>query len=543
MIKYDKMGKVKGSRFMNKPYPYYEHKYLNNFQELLDFELNKGKKDIAFTYCDKDKKLINKTYEDFYNDAYSMAKFLAKKFHHMHLALMGENSYHWLVFFVGIILSDNTAVVIDKDLPLKDVSKMLKMTDTDTIFYSEDYVTYTDKLKNIETYPLGSIGKYLEDGKKLKEYTKEDDNTKCSVIFFTSGTTGYSKAVMLSEGCILDNLYSCASLFFLAGPAFAVLPFHHAFGLLTSVFAPFYYHQPVFLNSSLKNVMSEIKIAKPNTLFVVPMFVETFYRQIWATARKQNKRAVLKAISAVSGTLLKKDIDLTDKLFSSITSEFGGNLEYIICGGAYLDKKYVKWFRSIGIEILNGYGITEVSPVLSVNRNKHYKDGSIGQTIKGAEIKIIDDEICVKSKSVMLGYYKDEKATKEVIDEKGYFHTGDFGYLDDEGFLFITGRKKNLIILNNGENISPEEIEEKLAHDKAVQEVVVGAKNNMIVAQIFPVEDYIGDQEYFNKLIKNYNKGIPKNRQIAMVMLRDEEFPKNNNRKILRNKIMEDEHE
>ena len=234
--------------------------------------------------------------------------------------------------------------------------------------------------------------------------------------------------------------------------------------------------------------------------------------------------------------MLKIGIDLRAKFFKSILKEFGGELKYIICGGAYLDKKYVKWFRSIGIEILNGYGITECSPVVSVNRNHHYKDGSVGQVVKDGQIKIEENEILFKSESVMLGYYNDKKASNEVLKD-GWFYTGDFGYIDEDGFLFITGRKKNLIILNNGENISPETIEEVLAHDEAVCEVIVYAKNNMIIASIYPNEDYMGDQEYFDELIYNYNKGIPKNRQIAMVDLRTNEFPKNNNKKILRDQI------
>ncbi len=219
-----------------------------------------------------------------------------------------------------------------------------------------------------------------------------------------------------------------------------------------------------------------------------------------------------------------------------ITKEFGGNLKYMICGGAYLDKKYVKFFRSLGIEILNGYGITECSPVVSVNRNHHYKDGSVGQIVRNGKVKIVDGEIAFKSDSVMLGYYKDEAATKKVI-KNGWFYTGDFGYLDKDNFLFITGRKKNLIILSNGENISPETIEEVLMRDKGVCEVIITSSDNKIIANIYPNEEYLGDQEYFDKLIYNYNKGLPKNRQIALVKLRTTEFPKNNNRKIVRSEI------
>ena len=214
-------------------------------------------------------------------------------------------------------------------------------------------------------------------------------------------------------------------------------------------------------------------------------------------------------------------------------------MKYIICGGAFLDAKYVKWFRSIGIEILNGYGITECSPVLAVNRNEYYKDGSVGQVVRGADIKIENNEILVKGDIVMLGYYKDEQATKSVI-KKGYFNTGDFGYLDENGFLYITGRKKNLIILSNGENISPEVIEEKLSKDKGVCEVIVYAKDNKLIAMIYPNEEYFGNISYFNGLIYKYNSKVPKNHQISSVTLRNDEFPKNNNRKIMRNKIMEE---
>ena len=239
--------------------------------------------------------------------------------------------------------------------------------------------------------------------------------------------------------------------------------------------------------------------------------------------------------------LLKIGIDLRKQLFKSIHNSFGGNIEYIICGGAYLDPKYIIFFRSIGINILNGYGITECSPVVAVNRNHYYRDGSVGQIVKGAEIKIKENEILVKGKMVMLGFYKDKKATDEVLKD-GYFHTGDFGYIDKDGFLFITGRKKNLIILSNGENISPEVIEEELSHDEAVSEIIVYENNNKLLAEIYPREGYLGNESYFDDLIYKYNSKVPKNHQIALVTLRNNEFPKSNNKKILRNKFMEEKY-
>lgn len=519
---------------MNKNYPYYEHKEISNLTELLALSIENNPDDIAFSFCNNDRKVIDKTYREFYFEVMDLKNYIASLYHDKHIAIIGENSYEWIVIFFAIILSGNTAVVIDKGLPIDVIEMLLNNSDTNIMFYSQYNETLANN-KDIIGYPISDINKYETLGKKEKKAVKLD-NDKCATIFFTSGTTGANKAVMLSQRNIANNTYAAASLFKPNGSAFSVLPFHHSFGLITSIIAPFFYHVKVFINTNLRNILNDLKIAKPNTMFVVPMFVEQFYKQIWSTARKTHKKEVLKTSIKLSNGLMKIGIDLRSKLFKSITSEFGGNLEYIICGGAFLNKTYVKWFRSIGINILNGYGITECSPVLAVNRNHFYRDGSVGQAIKDANVKIEDGEIVVKSKSVMLGYYKDKKSTNQVI-KRGWFHTGDLGYIDKDGFIFITGRKKNLIILNNGENVSPELVEEVLGKDSGVEEVVVYAKNNRIVAEIFPTEEYIGDQEYFNALIYKYNKGLPKNRQIAMVNLRYEEFPKNNNRKILRNKI------
>ena len=523
---------------MNKPYAYYEHKKLKSFKELLELNYKKNKENIAFIFKNSKKETINKTYGDFYHDVTIMANYFSHNYKGKHIALIGENSYNYLVLFFSIIISQNIAVVIDKDLDEQKINELLKKSDSKIIYYSPDYTDIDNITKKYKSFSINGIEETINENKY--EFKDNKIKNKERVIFFTSGTTGNSKGVMLSEKNILSDIYGACSLFKPNGLVFSVLPFHHAFGLITSVLKPFYYGVPVFLNHSLKNIVPEMKEVKPNTMFVVPVFIENFYKQIWKNARSTKKDKVLKAMINVSNSLLKIGIDLRKYFFKSIHESFGGNLEYIICGGAFLDKKYVKWFRSIGIEILNGYGITECSPVLAVNRNEYYKDGSVGQIVRGADIKIENNEILVKGDIVMLGYYKDEKATKEVM-QNGYFNTGDFGYLDKDNFLFITGRKKNLIILSNGENISPEAIEEKLSKDKGVCEVIVYEKDNKLIASIYPNEEYFGNISYFNGLIYKYNSKVPKNHQIALVTLRNEEFPKNNNRKILRNKVMEEE--
>lgn len=520
---------------MNKPYNYYEHPLLNSFSELLSLNYKKNPEKIAFTFK-KGKEIINKTYKDFYIDVKNQTNYLTNKFNNEHIAIISENSYNYIVLFFSIIISNNIAVLIDKDLDEDNINKLLKQSDTKVIYYSENYCEFKYITKKYKTFLIDEI--YNNPILKKKETKKK---SKESVLFFTSGTTGSNKCVMLSEENILYDIYGACSIFKPNENVFSCLPFHHAFGLITSILKPFFYNEEIFINNSLKSIIPDLKLSKPNTMFVVPTFIETFYRQIWKTAKNNKKTYLLKNMIKTSNMLLKIGIDIRNQLFKSIKKTFGGNLEYIICGGAYLDIKYITFFRSIGINILNGYGITECSPVVAVNRNNYYKDGSVGQIIKGVEVKIKDNEILVKGKIVMEGFYKDKQATKKVLKD-GYFYTGDYGYLDEDNFLFITGRKKNLIILSNGENISPETIEEEFSHDIAVNEVIVYENNNKLLAEIYPNDDYIGNNTYFEELIYNYNSKVPKNHQIALVTLRNKEFPKNNNKKILRNKFMEEKY-
>lgn len=514
-------------------YDYYNHVKIGNLGELLDLTLKDYKNDIAFSYHIKNEK-VRKTFKEVYQDVQNLSGYFSEYYKNKHIALIGENSYNWVVTFLAIILSGNVCVVIDKDTSKDDLINLLKKSDTKIICYSEYYNAFIKEMK-YKTIPIDEIEEYQREGRKhFKKWVTSEDSD--AAIFFTSGTTGANKAVVLSQKNMASDIYAASSIFKPYGSIVSLLPFHHAFGFVTSILKPFYYGKEIYINSSLKYVLRDLKENKPNTIFVVPAFVETFYRQIWKTVKQRGKDKTLKRGIKLSNFLLKLNIDIRKKLFKDILNEFGGNLEYIICGGAYLDSKYVKWFRSIGLEILNGYGITECSPVVAVNRNLYYRDGSVGQICRDVIVKIIDGEVCVSGDIVMKGYYKDKKATKEVIKD-GFFHTGDLGYLDEDGFLFITGRKKNIIILSNGENISPELIESELMKDEGVEEVVVYEEANKLIACIYPSEEYLANQEYFDDLIYKYNNGKPKNHQIAMVELRTTEFVKNNNGKIMRNKI------
>ncbi len=521
----------------NKNYPYYNHIYYQNLQEMILENYNNIPNKVAFSFFNGDE-LVKKTYKDVYEDVFALSNYFYNMYNNKHIGLIGENSYNWIITFFSIILSGNVCVPYDKDIDNELLTKQIKLSGTKAIYYSRTYNEGINKLK-IKSYPLEDISSYMKlYSKKNNKY--KIDNDKDAAIFWTSGTTGFNKGVLLSQKNIMSNIYGACSLFKPSGRIVSLLPFNHTFGLITSVLKPFNYGKEVFINNSLRYVMRDLKEIAPETIFVVPLFVENFYKQIWKNARKKNKEVLLRNNIKLSNFMLSIGIDMRKKLFKSILKEFGGELKYIICGGAYLNQTYIDWFHSIGIEILNGYGITECSPVVSVNRNFYKRSNSVGVPIRGLEVKIIDKEICIKGPSVMKGYYNDKKSTKAVFIND-YFKTGDLGYIDKDGFIYITGRKKNIIILNNGENISPEEIETELLKDDGVREVIVYEKDNKIIAKIFPEEEYLKDQDYFDKLMYDYNINKPKNKQITMVLLEDKELPKNNNGKIIRTKAIGEE--
>lgn len=546
----------------NQNYPLYHLlPEFHNLREMTEINLRDHPGDIAFRWMEGRRTLREKTYREFYEDVRRagtyMLRYLRKdRGRPWKVALIGENSYAWLVTYFGIVNSGNVAVPIAKDCSYEETVKLLRLSETDILVYSAQcaptaaYCRQTFGHKK-RYYAIDNFVPALKKGQRFIERGKEYydkvelDEDAPATIFFTSGSTGFSKGVMLSHKNMCQDVNFSVQNFVPDGPTMAVLPFNHAFGLVTSVIMPYAYHVPVFICGNLTSFMREVPIAKPTTLFLVPLFVETFSKTIWRTAEKNGQDKKLRNGMTLSNALLKLGIDRRRELFGEVLSKFGGELRWIICGGAPLDPRFVKEFRSFGVEILNGYGITECSPVLAVNRNYWVCDGSVGQVMPGIEIKIDapdkkgEGEVCIRSDVVMKGYYNDPAATAQVIDRDGWFHTGDLGYLNRDRFLFITGRKKNLIILSNGENVSPEELEQLVARIDEVEEVVVYEKNGLITAEVFLEESELAKSELVRivqKKLEKMNATLPNHKHVQKLVVRDIPFEKTATAKIKRYK-------
>lgn len=525
----------------NRDYPLYEREEYETLSQMVWEKAQKCGDKIAFQYR-RGKNIFSVTYREYLDDVLSVGKYLSECYNgRSHIAILGENSYQWLVIFMATVMSGNVVVPLDKELDAAEIGGLLTHSNSQICVYSDTYSDITERLSGDCSVTFLSMRAAAEAQKSgsaddtIPKEWRDTDKHNAAAIFYTSGTSGKSKGVMLSQENMMADINFACKNFFLSGDTLAVLPFHHAFGLLTSVFAPFNYEHTVFINSSLKNVKRDLLQAKPQMMMLVPLFVETFYKTIWQTAKKQGAERKLRLGITISNFLLRLGIDIRKILFRSVLSAFGGELEYIICGGALLQEKYVQEFRSMGIEVLNGYGITECSPVVATNRNFYHRDGSVGQILKDCQVRIQNGEIQIQGKNVMLGYYEDEAATQDAFEGK-WFRTGDLGHIDEDGFLFITGRAKNLIILSNGENVSPEELESLLLGYDQVKEVVVYEENGTITAEVFPdLEVNFEDmQKQLQDIVDICNRKLPAYKRIQRLKIRQTEFPKTTTQKIKR---------
>ncbi|MBQ8290662.1 MAG: AMP-binding protein [Clostridia bacterium] len=564
-----------------KNYPLYETTHFSDFREMTERVAQKYPDRVAFRWKtsphDKETKTVT------FTESRDAIRALTTELHSMELegkrvAIIGAASVEWFFSYTALMTVGAVTVPIDKELPVADTASIINTAECVGIVYSaslkdkvEELLTLCPTVKTLITFggelegalsyeALVSAGKEKLAGGDRSYFDYEIDREGLASIVFTSGTTGKGKGVMLSLKNICSDMEQGMYNFNITPKTMFVLPPHHTFGSTVNFVGHFAQGCEVYISSGIKYILNELKEFKPTHLILVPLFVETFYKRIMATAEKTGKLATLKKGIKISNMLRKVGIDLRKKLFGeSVLSNFGGELEMIICGGAALNQSIIDFFEAIGVVILNGYGITECAPLISCNRNEYRRQGSVGMPIIGGVVKIDntneagEGEICYKGPNVMLGYFGDEAATKAVIDEEGFFHTGDLGRVeihDGEQWIFITGRSKNLIILSNGKNVYPEELETDLQGIYGVSEVVVyeGLSQDMhstdvIVAEIYPDADALAlhnitdAKKYFEDEVKKINAKNAPYKAIGRVKIRNEEFPKNTSRKITRFKL------
>ena len=507
-----------------------------------------------FMFLDREKKLQEINYNQTFRrirtlSTYFYSKGLTKN---KKIAIVSENNIDWGFAYYAIIVGGNVCVPMDAKLSYEDIEDQIIRCDCDAVVYSKKFANFVEQIKanpevpQMEYFFMNEFDSYYEEGEKLiNEGDNRFDNMEIqpndlAAIVFTSGTTGKSKGVMLTHRNVASNC--SASLRVLTGRhAIAFLPLHHTLSWVSGLYATYIVSEWGYLCDGINHIQQDIKKFQPYNFTGVPLVVETVYDRIWKTARKMGKEELLKKGIKISNFLMKFGIDKRRKIFKMVHDNLGGNLDMIICGGAYLDPKYEKGLYEIGIDVFNGYGLTECSPVITCNHPRKFKFGSVGTPLDCNEIKIVNPdengvgEIYVKGDNVMIGYYNDPEATAEAFDGD-WFKTGDFGRIDEDGFLFMVGRKKNLIILSNGKNVSPEEIEEKLMNTiPYVKEVLVYQEGDKILGEFFlNEEDYPDCRDRLDADVKAVNAQMPAFKRVTKISVRDEEFPKTTTLKIAR---------
>lgn len=561
---------------MNKPYPLYDQRpEYSTVRELLKASAADYGERIAISYRDRatDEEKHTVTYIQLENEVRAVGcEMLARGMGGERIGVIGRLSYSWVLVYFATLSIGSTLVPLDPDWTTEDLADTARkarisflICDNEITAKVPDICAATGINSVIYTKPgdgesvpdLIPAGQARVDCGDGSFDEAEIDTAAMSLLVFTSGTTGQGKGVMLSQQNLLKNIYGAQQITKLGKKTIGVLPPHHTFGSTIGVLAPVCIGCELYISCGLRYFARELETEKPDNLILVPLFLETFAAKIRSTVQRQGKDKLFERMLKVSSGLKKTGVNVAGGLFSGVLAAFGGNLKQVISGGAPLSRDVYDLFTALGLTILNGYGITECSPLISVNRPKHIIPDTVGMPLDNIEVKLDgcgDDgegEICVKGPNVMLGYYENEEATAAVIDEDGFFHTGDIGKLDERcGYISITGRSKNLIILSNGKNVYPEEIESELACIPGIAEVIVyegqsksGSAHDMIVAEVYMDPDFteregVADvKAYLKPFVDKYNKSAVVYKRVGMVRVRKTEFPKNTLRKIVRFKV------
>ncbi len=556
----------------------YQKTNYENIREVIKDGIEKHPNAIAFTLKNKiDKKVEYRdiTYKEFEKEInYLGTGFLKEGLKNKRISIIGPNSYQWALSYITILFGIGVVVPLDKGLPAQEIEDSIIRSESEVIIFDKKYVDIVNEIKNkkntkiqsficmqdIEDKSFKTINDIIKIGeneflKGNREFLNLDiDNDKANIILFTSGTTALSKAVMLSQRNIASNINSMNAVekFYDNDVNLLMLPFHHTFASTGII---------IMLNNGVKNVFCDglrhiqenMKEYKVSVFVCVPLILEAMHKKVLAGIKKQGKEQTVRRAQKLSNALLKIGIDVRRKLFKDIIDNFGGNMRFIISGAAAIDKNVAKDFNEWGILAIQGYGLTETSPVLCAENAKYIRYGSVGVPLLDIEVKIDNPdehgvgELIAKGPNVMLGYYKNEEATKQTLIDNWY-HTGDLGYIDKDGYVFITGRKKNVIVLKNGKNVFPEEIEELINKLPYVSESLVFGypkDDDLIVStKIVYNEDYVKkfldnmseedlNQKVWND-IKEINLKVPQYKHIKKFILTKEPMIKTTTAKIKR---------
>ena len=562
----------------------YSTKEYENIREVVDEAINKYPENIAFKIkkvVDGKNNYIDITYKKFGEDIKSLGTgLIARQLKGKRIAIIGKNRYEWILSYLAVVNGVGVVIPLDKGLPEQEIESLLQRSYADAIIFAGEYL---DVIKSIKDRRICKLSTFIcmdnielpEDFEILQNIiiegeqalTKGDErylkskinNEEMSILIFTSGTTSASKAVMLSHKNIASNITALnkAEKIYNTDINMAFLPFHHTFGS-TGIL--------LFLNNGATNVFCDgiryiaqnLKEYKVSVFVCVPLLLEAMYKKITKEIEKQGKTETIKIATAISNFLLKFGIDIRRKLFKSIIDNLGGNLRFIVSGASAIEKNVAKGFNDFGILTVQGYGLTETSPVLTAENEKCIRYGSIGYPMSGVEVKIDNPdekgigEIIAKGPNIMLGYYENEETTNEVLKD-GWFYTGDLGYKDKDGYIFITGRKKNVIVLKNGKNVFPEELEALVNKLPYVEESMVFGlpKDNDLVVSVKIVynKDYVKDmfsgmseEELKNKIwqdVKEINSSLTTYKHIKKLIITDEPMIKTSTAKIKRFKEIE----
>lgn len=471
------------------------------------------------------------SFAQFYADSLRIAAFLQTQQEQpntsLHAAVIGPTSYAYLISYFGTISSGNVIVPIDAQLACADICDLLCRADIRVFFYDTHYAAMLPEIRcncpQIQAFvALHTVENAEESISSILQHFQPTDVTpiqpeQLSSIVYTSGTTGKSKGVMLSHGNLMDNTMCQENESSPEDVLLSVLPIHHVYCLTCDILLSIRYGATVCVNDSMMRIAQNLKLFQPTLILLVPMIAQTIYKQIMAAAnaKKLPPAVVAKAV-------------------------FGGKLKGIYSGGAYLPPELIAGYRELGIPIAQGYGMTECSPRISTATLDGESGEDVGTMVNGCEAKIVDGELLVKSPSVMIGYYHDEVATAEALTEDGWLRTGDLGYVDENRRVFLTGRKKNLIILSNGENVSPEELENKFVAIDFVTECLVYTEDGVITVEVFPNPELCAEMTKeeigtaLQDIILKINRTLPSSKNIHRLRIRDVEFEKTTSKKIKR---------